>query len=306
VFANWHKNMTVALLVLPDFLLILIGWLLFHRFGFNRQFFTGLEKLIYYVLFPALLFQSILRAPISLTTASDLFLATLSVLAVGVILAALAKPILKPSAINLASSMQCGYRFNTFIGLSLAPAVAGVSGQAKMALIIGLAIPVVNFFAVYNLAHQQGKKVGLELLRNPLLISTVLGLICNFAGFTLPTTLDTLLGRLGAAAIALGVLCIGPNLNWQGLHQKTGLILWMVIIKLLLLPIAAWLIALAFGLGQTGTQVLVLFAALPCATASYLLTVRMGGNAPLVSVLVTVTTLLSALTIPFWMSWFTS
>jgi len=306
VFANWHKNMTVALLVLPDFLLILIGWLLFHRFGFNRQFFTGLEKLIYYVLFPALLFQSILRAPISLTTASDLFLATLSVLAVGVILAALAKPILKPSAINLASSMQCGYRFNTFIGLSLAPAVAGVSGQAKMALIIGLAIPVVNFFAVYNLAHQQGKKVGLELLRNPLLISTVLGLICNFAGFTLPTTLDTLLGRLGAAAIALGVLCIGPNLNWQGLHQKTGLILWMVIIKLLLLPIAAWLIALAFGLGQTGTQVLVLFAVLPCATASYLLTVRMGGNAPLVSVLVTVTTLLSALTIPFWMSWFTS
>lgn len=298
--------MTVALLVLPDFLLILIGWLLYHRFGFDRQFFTGLEKLIYYVLFPALLFQSILRVPISLETASDLFLATLSVLAVGVILSALAKPILKPRAIDLASTMQCGFRFNTFIGLSLAPAVAGASGQAKMALVIGLAIPVVNFIAVYNLAHYQGKRVGLELLRNPLLISTVLGLICNFAGLTLPTTVDTLLGRLGAAAIALGVLCIGPNLNWQGLHQKTGLVLWMVVVKLMLLPIAAWLIALAFGLGQTGVQVMVLFASLPCATASYLLTVRMGGNAQLVSVLITITTLLSALTIPVWMLWVTS
>lgn len=303
--AKERKHMNVALLVLPDFLLILIGWLLFHRFGFDRQFFTGFEKLIYYVLFPALLFQSILRAPISLETASDLFLATLCIIAVGVTLSALAKPIFKPSAINLASTMQCGYRFNTFIGLSLAPAVAGVSGQAKMALIIGLAIPVVNLIAVYTLAHQQGKRVGLELLRNPLLISTVLGLMCNFAGLTLPATVDTLLGRLGAAAIALGVLCIGPNLNLQSFHQKTGLILWMVVIKLMLLPIAAWLIALAFGLGQTGVQVMVLFASLPCATASYLLTVRMGGNAQLVSILVTVSTLLSAFTIPFWMSWFT-
>jgi len=295
--------MNVALLVLPDFLLILIGWLLFHRFGFDRHFFIGLEKLIYYVMFPALLFQSILRSPISLETASDLFLATLSVIAVGAVLSALAKPLLKPSAINFASSMQCGYRFNTFIGLSLAPAVAGVSGQAKMALVLGLAIPVANFVAVYTLAHQQGKRVGLELLRNPLLVSTVLGLTCNFAGLTLPAAVDTLLARLGAAAIALGVICIGPNLNWQGLHQKAGLVLWMVVVKLMLLPIAAWLIALTFGLGPTGVQIMVLFASLPCATTSYLLTVRMGGNAQLVSALVTVSTLFSAITIPFWMSW---
>ena len=112
--------MNVALLVLPDFLLILIGWLLYHRFGFDRQFFSGLEKLIYYILFPALLFQSILRSPISLETASDLFLATLSVIGVGVLLSGLAKFVLKPKAIDLASTMQCGYRFNTFIGLSLA------------------------------------------------------------------------------------------------------------------------------------------------------------------------------------------
>jgi hypothetical protein len=295
--------MNVALLVLPDFLLILIGWLLYHRFGFDRQFFSGLEKLIYYVLFPALLFQSILRSPISLETASDLFLATLCVIGVGVLLSGLAKFALKPNSVDLASTMQCGYRFNTFIGLSLAPALVGVSGQAKMALVLGLAIPVVNFIAVYNLASQQGKRVGLALLRNPLLVSTVLGLICNFAGFTLPETLDTLFARLGAAAIALGVLCIGPNLNWQGINQKAGLVLWMVTIKLMMLPLAAWLIALAFGLGTPGVQVMVLFAALPCATASYLLTVRMGGNAQLVSVLVTVSTLLSAVTIPLWMSW---
>lgn len=295
--------MNVALLVLPDFLLILIGWLLFNRFGFERSLFTGLEKLIYYILFPALLFQSILRAPIALETASDLFFATLCVVAAGVTLSALAKPFLKPSALNLVSAMQGGYRFNTFIGLSLAPAVAGAGGQAKMALVIGLAVPLANFVAVYSLAHQQGQRIGSAMLRNPLLVSTVLGLACNLAGVRLPEIADTLLVRLGSAAIALGVLCIGPNLNWQGIQNRASLVIWMVVVKLMALPAAAWLIALAFNLGVTGVQMLVLFASLPCATVSYLLTVRMGGNGQLVSVIVTLSTLLSVVTIPFWMFW---
>lgn len=295
--------MNVAFLVLPDFLLILIGWLLFHRFGFDRGFFNGLEKLNYYILFPALLFQSILRSPISLATASDLFLATLCVIAMGVLLSVLAWPALRPSTLNLVSAMQCGYRFNTFIGLSLAPAVAGAAGQAKMALILGLAIPVVNFVAVFCLAQQQGKRVGAAMLRNPLLVSTVLGLAANFAGMSLTPTLDTLLGRLGAAAIALGVLCIGPNLVLQGFQNRAPLVVWMTVVKLLILPFCAWLIAQAFEMETVVTQMLVLFAALPSATASYLLTVRMGGNAQLVSLTITAGTLLSVVTIPLWMLW---
>jgi malonate transporter and related proteins len=57
--------MSVALLVFPDFLLVALGWMLRHKIGFTRDFFAGTERLVYFVLFPSLLFQSILRTPIT-------------------------------------------------------------------------------------------------------------------------------------------------------------------------------------------------------------------------------------------------
>jgi predicted permease len=81
--------MSAALLVLPDFLIIIFGWLLNRKFGLSRKFFVSLEKLIYYVVFPALLLQSIVRIPISMSTAAVLFFATAAVLACGIVLLAL-------------------------------------------------------------------------------------------------------------------------------------------------------------------------------------------------------------------------
>ena len=110
-----------------------------------------------------------------------------------------------------------------------------------------------------------------------------------------------MIGRLGVAAIALGILCIGPSLSWQGSQGLGGLVTWMVGAKLVALPAFAWLVAWVIGLDALVTQMLVLFAALPCATAAYVLAVRMGGDGRLVSLIISVGTLTSAITIPLWM-----
>src|SRR5690606_41030797 len=55
-----------------------------------------------------------------------------------------------------------------------------------------------------------------ELLRNPLLMATLLGLAGNLAGLQLPGPVDTVLARLGSASLALGILCVGASLSWQG------------------------------------------------------------------------------------------
>lgn len=293
--------MSVAWLVLPDFLLILLGWLLHHRLGFSREFFNGLEKLVYYVLFPALLFQSILKTPISPASAGDTLLACAALALFGFVTARLGGVVLKPPSVALASTTQCAFRFNTYLGLALAPSLAGAAGQTTMALILGLSIPMVNVLAVYALARHQGGNVLGALLRNPLFLSTVLGLAGNLAGLHLPGPIDTMIGRLGVAAIALGILCIGPSLSWQGSQGLGGLVTWMVGAKLVALPAFAWLVAWVIGLDALVTQMLVLFAALPCATAAYVLAVRMGGDGRLVSLIISVGTLTSAITIPLWM-----
>lgn len=293
--------MSVALLVLPDFLLIAFGWLLNRKLGFSREFFTGLEKLVYYVLFPALLFQSILRTPISMGTAADIFLATSATAICGIALSWLALPVLRATPLSMASAAQCGYRFNTYIALALAPSLAGATGQSTMALIVGFAVPIVNLAAVYALARHQGTNFAGALLRNPLLMSTMLGVLCNLSGVVLPAALDTLLARMGAAAIALGILCVGASLVWQPGQTKFSLVAWILTIKLLVLPACAWLIASLLDLDPVKKQMLVLFAAMPPATAAYVMAVRMGGDGRLVGLIISIGTPIAALTIPMWL-----
>ncbi len=293
--------MSIALLVLPDFLLIAFGWVLCRKLGFSREFFTGLEKLVYYVLFPALLFQSIMRTPISMSAAADIFLATATTAAAGIAIVWLAKPLLRPTAIAMASAAQCGYRFNTYIALALAPGLAGATGQSTMALIVGFAVPIVNFAAVFALARHHGSNVAGALLRNPLLMSTALGVACNLAGFQLPVPIDTLFARLGAAAVALGILCVGASLMWQPGQTRFSLVAWVLAVKLIALPACAWVIALWFGLDPVKRQMLVLFAAMPPASAAYVLAVRMGGDGKLVGLIISIGTPIAALTIPLWL-----
>lgn len=294
--------MSTAWLVLPDFLLILLGWLLHHRAGFSRDFFAGLEKLVYYVLFPALLFQSITKTPLSPQTAGDLLIAAATLVVVGYVVAQVGGRLLKTPALALASATQCGFRFNTYLGLALAPSLAGASGQTIMALIVGLSVPIANIAAVYPLARQQGGNVFGALLRNPLFMSTALGLAANLAGWQLPGPIGTMADRLGMAAIALGILCIGPALSWQGSQGLGRFVALMVATKIMLLPIIAWATARILALDILTSQMLILFAALPCSSAAYVLAVRMGGDGRLVSLIISVSTLLSAATIPFWMS----
>ncbi|OZI69209.1 AEC family transporter [Bordetella genomosp. 1] len=293
--------MSVALLVLPDFLLVALGWTLRHKLGFAREFFAGTERLVYFVLFPALLFQSILRTPISAGNAVLLLQAAALMIGAGVVLSWLAAPLLRPAPIALASAAQCGYRFNTYIGLALAASLGGQAGQTVMALIIGFAVPMANVAAVYGLARHNGKNLFGELLRNPLVVSTVLALVCNLAGLHLPGPVDVVFGRLGSAAIALGIICVGASLSWEGGKGYGGLIGWMLAVKLGLMPLvalgAAWLLAL----DPLAARMLLLFGALPTASAAYVLTMRMGGDGRMVAVLISLGTLLSAVTIPLWL-----
>jgi len=295
--------MSIALLVLPDFLLVALGWLLRRHLGYSRAFFDGLEKLVYYVLLPALLLQSILRTPLSLGTATELLSATALLTAAGVALAALARPVLKAPAMALASSSQCAYRFNTYLGLALAASLGGGQGQTLMAVILGFAVPMVNVAAVYGLARQGGQNVLRALAANPLLISTVLALIGNFSGLHLPAAVDIVLSRLGGAAIAVGILCVGAGLIWENVRGAAPLIAWMLAVKLLALPVVALLIGRALGLDALQHNMLLLFAALPTASTAYVLAIRMGGDGRIVAQLISLGTVLSALTIPLWLAW---
>jgi predicted permease len=200
----------------------------------------------------------------------------------------------------LATTAQCAFRFNTYLGLSLAASLGGAAGQTSMAVILGFAIPLVNIAAVYGLARHSGGGLFKELLRNPLVLSTIAGLIGNFAGLHLPGPLDVTLARLGNAALALGIICVGASLSWQGGRSQSGLIGWMLAVKLVAMPAVALLLANLLQLGPVDRRMLLLFATLPTASSAYVLAIRMGGDGRLAALVISLGTLLSAVTIPAW------
>lgn len=294
--------MSVILLVVPDFLLMALGWALFHKLKFSAEFFHGAERLVYFVLFPALLFHSITQTPLSLSGTYTLLQATVALMLAGIALAWLAVPILRPDPLKHASVAQCAYRFNTYMGLSLAGSLGGSAGQAIMAVIVGFAVPISNMAAVHGLARQNGGKVFREIARNPFIIATVLALACNLAGVTTPATINVVLGRLGSCAIAIGLMCVGATLSLQGARGSEKLMGWMIAARLLLLPLVAILLGWIMELPLIERQMLLVFGALPTASSAYVLAARMGGDARLVAVTMSLGTLISAFTIPLWLT----
>lgn len=293
--------MSIILLVIPDFLLIGLGWILLHLLKYEKNFFDTAERLVYYILFPALLFSSIVRTPLSLGDASALMTATAVLMGCGIAMAWLAVPVLRPEPVAQASLAQCAFRFNTYMGLSLSMSLAGNAGQSVMAVIVGCAVPLANLAAVTGLARGRSTRLAAELVRNPLILATVTGLACNLLGVTLPGFVMDALQRLGACAIALGLICVGATLAIQGLGSAAEVMGWMLVVRLMAMPAAALLIAALLPLSPLEKQMLLLFSTLPTASSAYILAVRMGGDGRSVAAVTTLSTLLSALTIPFWL-----
>ena len=114
--------MSDALLLLPDFALIVCGWLLCRYSALGRPVWEGAEKLVYYLLFPALLFSSILRYPLQPGALLSLAGAGVTVTAVGVLLAYALRLWPGVDARLHASGAQTAFRFNmVVVGRVVAP-----------------------------------------------------------------------------------------------------------------------------------------------------------------------------------------
>ncbi len=285
-------------LLLPDFSLILLGWLVCRYTALNRPLWDGVERLVYYLLFPALLFAAIVRQPIEVSAVARLGGIGLAVSVVGIGMAFSLRGLSRADPLLHASGAQTAYRFNTYVAFALAERLAGPDGLAWVALLVALCVPVVNVAAVWPLAAHGGRGVWRELLRNPLLLSTVAGLTSNLAGLTLPDFAATTLQRVGAAALPLALMAVGAGLRVGDLRQAPGLAAGLMVIRHALLPALAIALVLLLNLPAAQQRVMVAFAAVPTASSAYVLAVRMGGHGGYVAGLVTVSTLLGLVSVP--------
>jgi malonate transporter and related proteins len=286
-------------------LLIALGWTLKWRNFVGEAFWRGFDRLVYFVLLPALLLHSLMGAQFSGAEAGALALsAALPIFALTLILLA-ARRALGLEGAAFSSVYQGSVRSNTYVALATVPALYGEGGFALLALLLAAVVPLVNVLSVVVLSVQgRGRRpkpseVAGSVATNPLILACALGLLANASGTTrLPAGLEGVLAALSAAALPCGLMIVGAALSPGALGGHARGVALSVAAKFLALPLLSLGAGRLLGLQPEALGAVVFYQAQPAATASYVLARQLGGDAELMASIVTVQTLLAFAVLP--------
>ncbi|MEA2120200.1 AEC family transporter [Halovibrio sp. HP20-50] len=291
----------------PLFLLILLGPALGYGRWPNDKFWPQMERLIYFVLFPAMLVETLATADVAQVPVSRLACVLLGAMGLfGLLLWRLRRWLqLAPAAFT--SVFQGAIRFNTYVGVAGAAALHGSLGATTAAVAVALMVPVVNvmcvasFVAVGALGSASMGKSMMALVKNPLILACLLGIGLNLSGIGLPGWSQDTVALLGRAALPLGLVAVGVALRPAALLRVDRGVLATNSVKLLLMPALVLALSWVLQLDPVSRDVALLFAALPTATSAYILARQLGGDAELMAAIITGQTVLAMLTLPLWL-----
>ena len=300
--------MLVIETLLPVFLLIALGYGLTRAGALPPELWRGVERLGYYVLFPALLVQTLVASDIGSLPLSAMAATMIGAfLAVALGLLALQTQVMARLAFagpGFSSLFQSATRWNSFIALPILAKLQGPQGVALVAVIMAALVPVANVFAVMVTARNaHGPKPSLPttvklVLRNPFIIAIVFGLFINFLHVPVYQPVLATFSLLGGASIPTGLLVVGAGMAEVPLTRMQRAVWASAALKLVVTPLLALALALAFGMSGPALLACLVCAGVPTAMSGYVLARQMGGDAPLLAAAITVQTVLSAITLP--------
>lgn len=299
--------------LLPVFLLIAMGFLLKRTLLKHESQWLGLEQIVYFVLFPALLIQTTARADLAsvpvLGVGGALMLAVLIV--AGLCLA------LRPVLMNglgidgpaFTSVFQGACRWQTYVALAVAANLYGALGLTLASVAMVAMIPILNVMSVWVLAHYASPTklswgdVLLAIAKNPFIWACAIGLALNLLGFPFTGVVNDFADALGRSSLAIGLLCVGAGLRIEGVIKARAPAWVAVVLKLMVLPLTAIMLARAFGLSGSSLVVVACCASVPTSSSAYVLARQLGGDAPLIAEILTLQTILAAVTMPLFIAW---
>lgn len=295
--------------LIPVFSLILIGYF-FKRISFpSHEFWPMADKLTYFVLMPSLLIYKLSTAQFHADSINFVLASLLAIFFTMVVLIIINK-ISPTKNSSFTSIMQGGIRFNTYVFLALSGSIFGDIGLVLSAIILTFAIPLINVLCVTIFAlYSDNDKLNFKYLvksivTNPLIIACAIGGGINFLGIEFHVSINNLLEILSKAALPLGLLSVGYALVLKEIKSAKKDLIVTCIAKFIILPVLIFIFAKMFGLSDIMISVLVLFGVLPTAPSSFILARQLGGNLELMTSIITVQTLVSALFIILFLNYF--
>jgi malonate transporter and related proteins len=291
---------TILIVLCPLIALIALGYGLKRSKWLSLEFWQGAEKLNYYVMFPIMLFMSLASAQLQLNVIQDV-LQTLSIITViTCIVLYICKSLFHIPISRFGVYVQSTLRFNSYIGIALISGLFQQAGMAIFAIIMVFFIPLVNVISVVSLTDIQRlslKNILINVFKNPLILGCLAGGAFNWSGLNLWAGFDQLFKLLAACSLPLGLMCVGAALRFKGIRSHIMRLSTTTAVRMLLMPIFGYVMCRWMGLDTLSTQVITVFFALPTASASYILTKVYGGDSDLMASIITIQTVVSAISL---------
>ena len=218
------------------------------------------------------------------------------------------RPLLARGAVDgpaFTSVFQGAIRWQTYVALAVSGNLFGDVGLALASVAMVAIIPLVNVFSVGVLAHYASteKRSAGAIVDDggdaiPLIWACVIGLVLNVTHLPLPKLWHEVADALGRSSLAIGLLVTGAGLHLEGLFRPSLAASVAVFLKLVLMPVIAVALALWFGLTGSNLAIVTACSAVPASSSAYVLARQMGGDAPLLAQIITLQTILAAITMP--------
>ncbi|GAB4228574.1 MAG: AEC family transporter [Kiloniellaceae bacterium] len=300
----------ILLSIAPIFILIVLGHLL-RRGGIpSFEFWNLNDKLVYWVLMPALLFHKTSTLELQPSVVGAYAVVILGGFAAATLFGLASARVAGLPAPVASSVLQGAARHNTFIALAVAERLYGTEGLAIAAVATSLLIPTTNVTMVTAMVwlvrgpdeKRILRSILRDLARNPLILSVGTGVAWNVLGIGEMPVIHEVARILGAAALPVVLLCVGANIRVRAMAASALPLVLSSLGKLAVFPLVIVALAQLMELNQTETLVALLFGAVPTASSAYTLARQLGGDAPLMAAIVTVQTGLAFLTLPLTMA----
>ncbi len=296
-------NFTIAVnAVLPLLFYMLIGQGLLHAKLLDGPTYQKLNNAIFRFFLPINLLMNVYNADIRSSFRVDVLLFAVSLAAGIFVILAFVIPIIEKSNAKRGVMLQGAFRSNfVLFGLPIAASLLSERQLAMTSVLIAVIVPLNNVLSVVALSiysdhYVRPKQILMDILKNPMFIGTVIGIVIGISGLRFPVPVDNTLNGIKGLVTPLALIVMGGTFRFEALKDSREQLAITVFVKLMLIPIVGLLLAVSVGLRGENLVPMMTMLAGPTAVSSYTMAQQMGGDPDLASQIVVFTTILSMFT----------
>ena len=293
---------------IPIFLIILLGYILMRVGLFNKDLTRVMDKYVYKIALPVLLFKQVATADIYSEFNIEFVLFCMISTTIMFILVWAGSALLLKDKSEVGAFAQASARGSAAIlGIAFIENIYGSSGMGP--LMIVSAVPLYNIYSVIILTFSaKGRTSGkgairqalINIAKNPIIIAILAGLIFAVVRIPLPYIPLKALSYVAQTATPLALLVVGATFEEKQALTKIGPTCAATFIKLILIPLVFLPVAVYMGFRNGSLVAIIVMLGSPTTVSCYIMAKNMDNDEHLSSSIIVMSTLLSALTLTGW------